>query len=228
MSNIIKNILLGFTLVCVVALIVFCIQIIVFNRGVTPIEAGTGITGGAQQGDEDGASDPDASGDGSGDVNGDGGADGITPAPITPRPPPQGMRYSWLVTEDNRLVAYAREELFEFTESDRERIFTYTGIGNATLEISFTMIPPQGVAAHLENILNNNSGGNNAEYVGEDLIRGSVLNGYYASIRFGGEVHEAWIHMLQGSDLALLFLVNYTNEQQLEALNEILSSLDIE
>jgi glutaredoxin len=148
--------------------------------------------------------------------------------PITPHHSTQGTRYDLAVSETNKLVVYVREDLFEFVESDIGWHFIYTGIGYAVLGISIKPISPQGYATQLEFLLNQVSGGNNAEYVGEEPIRGSTLSGYYASIQHDGEVLEAWVHILKDSDVPLLFFVRYENNQQKEALNEILSSLDIE
>ena len=41
-------------------------------------------------------------------------------------------------------------------------------------------------------------------------------------------MYEAWIHLLQDSDLALVFVINYENDQQRDALYDLLSTLDME
>ena len=227
MSNLLKNILLGFTFVCLIALVVFCIQIIVLNRGVDPITPGSIVSGGIQQGDED----PDATGDGSsddGNGEGTGGEEGMLDMPVTPRPLPQGERHSWLVTENNRLIIYVRDDLFEFEQRDRDWWFLYTGGGVATLEITFTLVPLIGIAQHIETLLNEYSGSTRAEFTGEELIQNSELRGFHASVNHGGEMYEIWLHNLMDSDLSLVFLINYANDHQREALYEALSSLSIE
>jgi len=219
MSNITKNLLLALTLVCVIVLIVFCIQLIVINRGVEPAGAGSTVSGDSQQEDEDTEEDENEPGD---DEDFDPG-----PAITTPRPPPQGTRYELRVTENSQLIVYAREELFEFTQDELDWWFTYTGGGAAALEISFTLISPQGAAAHAETFLSNYSGGR-SEFGGEESIHGSPISGYHVSAQQGSEWYEAWIHTLADSDLALAFVINYQNEQQRAALYEVLSSLEIQ
>ena len=220
MNNITKNLILGFTIVCVVVLIVFCIQIIVLNRGVDPAETGPGISSGPQ-GDEG----QDAQGDD--EQTGDGEDDPGTPVQATPRPPPQGRRHEIRVTPESYLVVYARDELFNFEEREADWWFYYTGGGTATLEISYIMITPIGVAAHAESHLNNYTGGTDAQFTGEESISGAEIRGYHASAMYGGAMYESWIHTLLGSDLALVFVIHYENNQQRDALYEVLSTLDM-
>jgi len=228
MSNITKNLLLALTLVCVIALIVFCIQLIVINRGAEPRDQGAIISGGAQQEDEDADpadEDQDNGEDGDGSMFGD---DGFDPDQMLQRPPAQGTRHALLVAEDSRLIIYADEELFDFEEGDLDWWFIYLGGGVATLEIAFTQISPQGAAEHAETFLNNYSGSDLSEFTGEDSIQGSPLRGYHVSTWAGDEMYEAWIHLLQDSDLALVFVINYENDQQRDALYDLLSTLDME
>ena len=221
MNTITKNLLLGLTFVCVVVLIVFCIQLIVINRGVDPANQGPGISGGPPQGEDD----PD--GEEEDDPNGEdeNGANGNTP--LSPRPPPQGKRHEIRVAPESYLVIYAREELFGFEEQEIDWWFTYKGGGDATLEISYILITAQGVAAHAESLLKSYTGGSDVEVTGDGSIQGSELRGFHASTIHGGVIYEAWIHTLQGIDLALVFVINYENDQQRDALYEILSTLDM-
>jgi len=220
MNNIFKNLLLGFTLVCVIVLFVFCIQLIVINRGVEPPDQGPGISGG-QQGDEN----PD--GDGEDDPGDDGDENPGGNVQPTPRPLPQGRRHEIRVTPESFLVLYAREALFDFEELEIDWWFTYKGGGNATLEISYILITAQGVAAHAESLLNSYTGGTEVTVFGDDFIGGSVLRGYHVSTLFEGSVYEAWVYPLVGNDLALVFVINYENDQQKDALYEVLSTLEI-
>jgi len=228
MNNITKNLLLALTLVCVIALVVFCIQLIVLNRGVEPVGSGATVSGGSQQDDED----PDAeeSSDVQDGEDGEGGfGDSLINAmPATPRPPPQGMRASIMVAENTHLIVYYREESFDFEIGDLDWWFIYTGAGEATLEIAFTQIPQQGAAAHAETFLNNYSGSTTSEFFGDQSIQGSQINGYHVSARAGGGVYEAWLHLLPNSDLALAFVIYYENDFQKEALYELLSTLSME
>jgi len=224
MNNIVKNLLLALTLVCAIAFIVFCVQLIVLNRGVEPRAPGGVVSGGAQQGAEN----PDAGIDGDEpdgeDEQGTGEAD---ETPDTPRPPPQGERFELMVAANTMLVVYAREELFEYEKGEIDWQFNYTGVGNASLEISFLFISPQGIAADSETFLNNYTGGTASEFGGEIPIKDSPLKGYYVSAMQGTVTYEAWIHTLPDSDLALVFVINSANDQQREALYEVLSSMEI-
>jgi len=218
MSSISKNLLLGFTLVCVIALIVFSIQLIVINSGVTRTNPGS-ISGG-QQNSGSGDETPDGE-----DGDGEGGEE---PVANTPRPPPQGTRHQIMVTDNSILIVYARDEMFNFEEGGLNWWFRFSAGGTATLEIEFTMITTaQGAGDHAEAFLNHYSGGTEAAFTGEESIRGSNLRGYHAFARHGGTSYEAWIHSLDGSDIALAFVINYENDQQKEALYEVLSSLDL-
>ena len=220
MSSLSKNLLLGLTAACIIAVIVFCIQLIVINSGVDRARPGTISTGAGQGDDADGEEPPDGD-------NGDG-EDGIATPVTTPRPPPQGARYELLITDNSRLLVYARDENFEYEEGDLKWLFTYIAGGSASLEISFTMIPPaQGAAEYTEAFLNRYSGAADAQFLREEMIHGSGINGYHASAIHGGETFEVWIHNLVESDIALAFIIRYENDQQKEALYEVLSTLDI-
>ena len=217
MSNITRNMLLALTLVCVIALIVFCIQLIVINRGIEPADSGAVISGGSQSNDGDDADGDDPTGDDFSDLFAN-----------SPRPPPLGTRRDLLVSENTRLVIFASEELFEYEEGDLDWFFRYTGEGAAELEIRFMAITQQGVAENAESFLNSYSGSGSAEFTGEQSIHGSPVSGYHVSAMAGGEMYEAWIVDLDNSDVALVLVIKYQNEQQKEALSRVLSSLEME
>jgi len=222
MNNIIKNMLLALTLICVIALIVFCIQLIVLNRGVESRDTGTTISGGVQQEsqDENIPEETDL-------LNGQDDEAVLQPVADTPRPPPQGIRRQLMVTPESRLVIYARDELFEFIVGELEYWFVYTGEGEATLEIAFSSISPQGIVVTAETFLNKYSGSTTSEFTGEEVIQNSKLNGFHVSTMSGRGIYEAWIHMLADSDLALVFVIFYENDGQRDALYEVLSTLEI-
>jgi len=221
MSNITKNLLLGLTLVCVIVLIVFCIQLIVLNRGVDPAGQGSVISGGSQNEDEDSDLEDGENAEGEDEAS-------AVSAVSTPRPPPQGTRRQFKVSESNQLIIYAQDELFDFEERDFDWWFLYTGGGLATLEIKHTMIGPQGIEAHALAFLNQYSGSTEAVYAGEGSIGGSDLRGHHVTAQHGNEFYEAWIHILLDSDLALAFVICYENDQQKAALYEVLGTLIIE
>jgi len=223
MNNISKNLLLALSLVCVIALIVFCIQLIVLNRGVEPREPESITTGGPPQGDEDTETIGDES------TEGDASPDDFSDMQQAPPPlPPQGTRRTIMVSDNSRLIIYARDELFDYDVGDIDWWFTYKGDGNASLGISFEFITFQGMAAHAESFLNSYTGGTGAIFSGEESIRGSLLRGYHVTAQNGGETFEAWLYPMIGSDISLVFVINYSNDQQRDALYEVLSSMDME
>jgi len=214
MSGISKNLFLALTLVCVIVLIVFCIQLIVINRGLDPADSGSAISGGPGQDGEEDPDEEDPDGEDVGNLQ------------VTPRPIPQGTRRELRVTLESNLVIYTDDEIFDFEEDDIGWGFVYTRGGVAALEITHLSLAPQGVAATAEAFLSNYTGGAEAEFNGDELIMGSQVRGYHVTARHDGEVYEAWIHMLLGSDLALAFVISYENDQQRDALYEVLSTLD--
>jgi len=224
MNNLSKNLLLGLTFVCVIVLIVFCIQLIVINSGVDRGQPGSISGGSGQNAGEEGV-DPPGSEEGSGEEGGTGsGAGGAD----VPRPPPQGLRRELIISDTSRLIVYAREETFSFVEADLNWWFNFTGGGTASLDITFMMLTSaQGINEQAEAFLNRYSGGTEAVFTGEQAIQGSVLRGYHVSSRAGSETYEAWIHDLIDSDIAVAFVIKYDNEQQKEALYEVLSSMEI-
>jgi len=219
MSGITKNLLLLLTFVCAIALVVFCIQLIVINRGVDPLDPGSGITGGSEQGDE---GEP---GEGDGE-NGDGEQGGAVATPPPPRPIPQGTRHQLHVSAENNLIVYARDELFDFTEGEIDWWFTYTGGGTATLEIGHLMLLAQSIETIAETFLNNYTGGEESTFTGEEPIQDSLIRGYHVHAHHGVGRYEAWIHRLIGTDIALVFVIYYENDQQRDALYEILSTME--
>ena len=235
MSGLSKNLLLALTLICVIVLIVFCIQLIVINRGLDPQNPGSSVSGGpgqgsgSGQGSGDGPGDGpgDGTGDGSGDSPGDGSGDGSGTAQATPRPPPQGARHELLVTLNSSLVIYARENLFDFEDSGMDWQFIYTGGGTASLKILDIMPSAQGLAATAENFLNTYTSSTGTTVHGDEFIHGSPLRGYHATLQQNETTYEAWVHKLAGSDLAVVLIINYQNDQQRDALYEVLSTLDI-
>ena len=225
MSNITKNLLLALSLVCAIALIVFCIQLIVLNRGVEPREPGATISGGTKQGDEEPDADTQPDGENSDDGENNDGENGQTQN--TPRPPPQGERNELSIPGDMTLIVYAREELFEYTKNDFNWRFEYTREGEAALEIRLILVTLQGIASDAETFLANYSGGATPESGNDLSFQGPPLEGYYVSAQQGSITYEALVHPLPDGEFALVFVINYQNDQQKEALYEILSSIDL-
>jgi hypothetical protein len=214
MSNITKNLFLALTIACVIAFVVFCVQMIVLNRGVEPRTPGSTTSGGSVQGDEE--PEPDEN------------EEELPVYEPTPRPPPQGTRHELLVADNTRLIIYAGDELFDFEQAALSWVFEYTRSGEAALEVRFTSITDQAISAQAEAFLNAYTGSTGSVFGGEQMIQGSTLTGFHTTLRHGGRMYEAWIHELENSDLSLVFIINYENDTQRDALYEILTSMDIE
>jgi len=226
MSKISKNLLLALTLVCAIVLIIFCVELIIINRGVEPGEQGPGVSGQPPEENED--PDPESE-DPTEDPTENGDPDGTDdPGIQVPRPPPQGTRRELPIstTDDAKLVIYTKDELFDFTENELDWLITYTGGGNASLEIGFEFISTRAVADVIETFLNNYTGGNDSVGSGEEVIKGSSLRGYHVSASVENGFYEAWIHNLPDSDFALVFVIFYQDDQQRDALYEVLGTMD--
>ncbi|MCL2628094.1 MAG: hypothetical protein FWD44_05265 [Oscillospiraceae bacterium] len=222
MSNITKNLFLALTFLCVIALVVFCIQLIVINSGVEPRQPDEIISGDGPP-DGQGNENPGGSESPGGSENPGGGDN----EPPTTRPPPQGERREIMLDANNTLVIYARTETFGFTNNDLDWKFNYTGGGNAGLEIRFELLSLN-INVDAEMMLNRHTNSTGAEYRGEQSIQGSPVRGYFVTLNEAGVTYEAWLHQLEGSDLAVAFIINYSTNEQRDALYEVLSSIDID
>jgi len=225
MSNITKNLLLALSLVCAIALIVFCIQLIVINRGVEPREPGATISGGAKQGDKE--PDTDNQPDGEDSADGENSDGENSQKQNTPRPPPQGERNELAIPGDLKLIVYAREELFEYTKNDFNWRFEYTREGEAALEIRLILVSLQGIASDAETFLMSYAEGATPEPGDEVSFQGFSLEGYNVTAQRGNVTYEALVHPLPDDEFALVFVINYQNDQQKDALYEILYSIDL-
>jgi len=225
MANISKKLFLALSLVCVIAIITFLIQLIIINSGVEPRQPNTTISG-------DNPPNRDNENSGSGEdsgENGDGGnSEDNGTAPPTTRPPPQGQRNEVLVDTDKILVLYTRTELFDLIPNEFDWVFSYTGGGIAGLSISFTFVSPQNAAADAEDFLNRHTSGIGADYKGDLFILDTTIRGYHVTTSVGGVTYEAWLHQMAGSDLALAFVLNYSNNEQRDALYEVLNTISFE
>jgi len=222
MNNLLKNSLLALTFICIVVLIVFCIQLIVINSGVEPVSPGGVFIGeSAQDGDStDDYDDEEADYD---DTQPD------DNEPFDPwRPQQIGERHEILITENSRLIAYADENLFEFAEDGFEWTFNYIAGGAAALEIGYVLVTIHGIEASAIEFLNEYSGSQGSMFTGEMTIPGTTLTGYHVSTHHLGRTYEAWIQNLLDSDVSLVFILTYENATQRDALYQVLGSIHIE
>jgi len=183
------------------------------------------MSGGAKQGDEE--PDPDVKPDGGDSADGENGDGENSQMQNTPRPQPQGERNELTIPGAQTLIVYAREELFEYSRNDFDWRFEYTREGDAALEIRIIAVTLQGIASDAEIFLANYTEGATPEHGNEITFEGFPLEGYFVTAQRGGVTYEALVHPLTDSEFALVFVINYQNEQQKEALYEVLSYIDL-
>ena len=229
-NNITKNLLLGLTLVCVVVVIVFCIQLIALNTGdradgdgaVLSGDRGQTATSNVDDNDED--VDNETNGEDA-DAEPDGGISQPWEAPSLPH---QGARHEIRPTHDTLLAIYVNEQVFSFAENVMNWAFEYTGGGSASLTIELVVVTLQGIAVDAVAYLNEHMGGFGAEFVGgAGSIRGSQVTGYHATGQNQGQVYEAWFHTFAHTDLALAFFISYENDTQRDELYRMLGSMQL-
>jgi len=223
MSPLLKNSLLAFALICVIALVVFCIQLIIINIGEERVTQGEIIVVEPER-DEEHLNDndiDDIEDDHSDEENAFGFEDFW-------RPPQIGERYVIQVTPNSQLVVYAQDVLFEFEDRDIDWAFNYMLGGTAALEIMFKLVTVQGVESQSVAFLNEYSGSQASTFNGEVAITGTRLMGYHTSVNHLARTYEAWIINLLDSELSLVIIVHYETDAQRDALYQLLGTIDIE
>jgi len=232
MSKTVKNIIVGFTILCVIFLIVFSVELILINRerengDGEPAMSGSQPAGNVNNGPATGENNTNQPAETQGQGNGE----PVPPAGGAP-PPPAGTLYERLMPDNMQLVFRVDGELFEHSDTEREDIldvFSYRGAGAAGLEMRFVFMP-QGLSNYAENFLSANFNIEDSIVHGEEPIRRSQLRGVYISGGIGGTSYESWIYRFSGSeleDLGVMFIIYYQNETQRNALHTILDSLEM-
>jgi len=229
-----KNLLLIFTMVCVIALAIFSVELILLNRDTSG--SGRAASEEASSPDEENT-DPEP-GDPEDGASGDESTD--TPPPPSETDPPEdtqniprtGTRHEMLLPDEKTLVLYADPGLFEYLEGELDWLFVYRGGGDASLEIGFGFIaPPGGMSTYAENFLIPYLDGGESTVVGEGRIRRSQITGVEITGENNGMEFRAWVHSLTGSNdegLALIFVINHTNDEQRDALYAILDTIELQ
>jgi len=230
MSKTVKNLIIAFTMVCVVVFAIFLIELMMLNRGngegsgpETNIPANPPATGG----------DPSAGGQtpGTGQQGGAGEPDDPDSTDDT-RPPPVGKRHELELPADLILVVYADDELFEFSQPESEDIlgvFSFKGRGTAMLEIRFVFMP-QGASEFAEGFLSDNYDIENAVVGVVEPIGDSQISGLFVEGTKDGTTFEVWIYSFPNPEVegaGLAFVITYQNDTHMYNLNDILDSLHI-
>ena len=235
MNKTMKNVLLIFTLVCIIILIVFSIELFVLNRGNNDNEnsgaalpEGTQINTGESEDRPPAASTVDILSSGQTEQD-----------QISTRP--KGKRYELPYSATEVLVLYVDEELFEHIEMDSGDMFVYLGNlddaddsddsddldgSDASLEICPAYIP-DGAEACAESYLDAYLEGNESFVSGISQIKQSDLSGVFVIGVKEGETFEAWIHDPSDGvgDNGIAFVIRYSDGDQKNALYAILDTL---
>jgi len=222
----VKNVVIGFTMLMIVVCAVFLIELMLLNRGGVDEDAVPPLVIASPPASPDGPS------PGSGSQQGGASPSESPGQPDDSRPQPSGRRYEMEMPGDTVLVAYAEEELFEYTVMDSEdvlSIFRFRGSGIATLEIRFAFMP-DGVDAFAESFFEMNMEIEDSTVLGLQAIRSSSLRGVLVTATENGSTYEVWIYSFPGPELdgiGLAFVTYYQNDMQKYNLYDILNSLEI-
>ena len=232
MSRTVKNIVVVFTIVCVIFLVIFSAELILLNRDSENGERVSDLPESASPGSGNNGAGTGAAA-GAANQKSDSGENGESdPADQPPLPVPAGTRIVQTMPDDTDLVFYVDESLFERTANDEEDvidIFSFKGGIPAGLEIRFVFMP-QGVSAFAEDFLEVNYGAANSSVEGEEPIRNSGLKGVFVSGIGDGMAYESWIYSFSDPEfdnMGVMFIINYQNERQRSLLHEILDSLEM-
>jgi len=226
MSTTVRNLLLVFSLLCIIAIIVFSIQLIVINRPEKsdvaaeqspPVESSPGISTPPVQTSTSTASSPP--------VETPEQTTSTTPSPSTATP--TGTRCEMPLLPTLTIVMYADEEIFDFTVWNLNYVFTYQGAGTASIEILIDYIP-EGLEARAQDILSNYTEGAESTIDGDVVIGRAMLSGVTATAMRGDDTYVAWLGYLTESDaMSLELIMQYRNEEQKEAIDALLATLEM-
>jgi hypothetical protein len=240
-SRLVKNVLVVFTLLCIIFLAIFCIELIIVNWGSDSKEQSPQIAVVSPDRKGEKTDEPDTP-DANPDRNqhnddvpespGNTGDNGDDTEQAGNNQGSKNKQYLLPMLDDvHTLELFADEELFKYSEGESQWGFTYTGGGKAELEVASDYISPPGGISELSKIfLTNYLDGGESTVGGEKQIGGSALRGVFVYGDKNGETYEAWIYgPLNGGETgpAVVFIVNYENEVQKTAIYAILDTLEM-
>lgn len=234
MNRIVKNGIIAFTMLCVVILVVFLVELLVINSenegGGEPEPtnssgqpANSGDVSNPGQATSPGMEQPE-SGSQTGNQNGH----------DETRPEPEGTRRELTIFAGIKLVVYSNDEIFQFSEPELEDVrgvFTFKGSGAAKLEIISTYMP-QGVSAYANSFLSLNYEVDGSTNQREQPIGDSPLSGIKVIGVEDDITYEAWILVFPDAEVdnaGLAIVASYQTGNEMNELNlyEVLASLDI-
>jgi len=233
MNKTLKNMLVVLVLLCVIVLIVFCVELFTLNKGngdgAETGQPSSGSPAAETSGSPDAAQTKPATAPSTATGSP---ADSAQPTDAsqttTPTAPPEGKRYDLLMPDNMVLTLYAKEELFTYSEL-QDYFFTYTGGGTASLDVSLVYMP-QGMDTFVKDFLDNYLNGKKTSVGDEGPISHSSLSGVFVYGDSDGETYEAWIHNFTNpdiTDMGVAFILHYRDDAQKSALYAILDTLDL-
>jgi len=236
-NNIVRNTIIGFTILCAIVLVFFCIELVILNRdGGNGGEPALSTNGSPADGNEDSADEPeppDTELPTDTDLPEVTDQDEDAGSAVGNNQSPTGKQYVLPMFDDVHVIMLsASEELFDYIdEGDPHWTFNYKGGGKAALEIGSDYItPPGGVRTLAEEVMSGYLEGGTSSVGGERKIGNSPLRGFYASGDKNGETYEVWINgPFEGGDKghAVVIVVNYNDKDQKDALYAVLDTLEL-
>ena len=219
MNKTIKKLLLAFTLLCIVLLIVFSAELFLLNRSTEPTVI--------RQTPPPSESPPSETEDVPN--NGENGPNEDTPPSIQPPAEPPGTRHELMIADDVRLLLYADEELFEYSD-DMELLWEFSHIGSETqLQIGLALLL-EGAETFAETMLLGYLDGGESTVEGVRPIGQSMLSGVYVSGEIGAETYSAWVCSIPSDvveHFGVYFVFNHSNEEHRDAVFTILDTLQM-
>jgi hypothetical protein len=242
MSKVTKNVVMVFTLFCVVMLIIFCVELFLLNRDrddrpdVTISSNGENVpTNGEEMQNIDDLLQnipPDET-EPALDIP----PDNDQPDGVITTTPPQGAHPHTVLLPPGtaELTFFVEIEYFEREElgDGNGWLFTYLQGEDAWLEVGFMLVPPQGgileiAQTFLDNYLDD---GDYSNFEGERAVANSTVRGLFVTGESEGVTYDAWLRDLADlgeSTLALIFVTRHSTDEERDILYRILDTMSIQ
>ena len=223
MNTTLKRIILIFTFLCMILLIVFCVELILLNRKeeepepqppepppaeLLPVEPETP----PEQPPEEPAT-----------------PTGMTePSSGGPETEIAGTRYELELVSDVELILYVDDELFEFEDMEQTWMFNHVD-GSTKFEVSPVYLP-QGAAVYANTFLGEYLEGEPYSVRGTRPIGGSQIEGIYATGSSGEKTVSAWVSAIEtvdGDNMGMVVVMTYSDVEGRDAILSALDTMDM-
>ena len=235
MSKTVKKLIAFFTLLCVVVLMVFCVELLLLNKnsgdGTGAASSQTGKPGGTHTGAP--STPPTDTPPQSETPPIGGGPDTSATSPGTDEPPntapsaPNKEQHQIRLADDIALSVSINPNKFDYEQQDMGDIFIYKGGGSATLEIVLDYLP-FGAAERAKGFLDMYTDKAQAIIEEEKQVGQSKLIGTHVLAMKGEITYEAWICDIPADDnTAFDLIIQYRELSQKEAIYDILGTMEL-